>query len=195
MKELVVLNLGRNRIKKLLDESEKKQAKKILAENNREPKPLMDCFSKKLRILDLSSNMLREFPKDLNVLNLEELNLMNNYIEKIPTSFYMSKHLPRGLKRLLLNQNELTELNPMIDKLEKLEVLGIAMTKIQKLPAQISKIITLREIYVSGTPLKQPKLALAMRGINAIREFFQQNGQDDDDEETKAAKDGGDDDE
>ena len=62
---------------------------------------------------------------------------------KIPTSFYMRKSLPRQLKRLLLNQNELTELNPLIDKLEKLEVLGIAMTKIQKLPAQISKISTL----------------------------------------------------
>jgi len=78
MKELEIINLGRNRIKKLLDDSEKRQAKKILSENNREPKPLFDCFSKKLRILDLSSNMLREFPKELNVLNLEELNLMNN---------------------------------------------------------------------------------------------------------------------
>ena len=51
-------------------------------------------------------------------------------------------------------------------------MLGIARTKITKLPSSITRLAKLREINVSETPLKQPKLALAMRGVKAIREFF-----------------------
>jgi hypothetical protein len=40
----------------------------------------------------------------------------------------------------------------------------------------------LKEINVSGTPLKHPKLALAMRGIEAIREFFKQTEEENDEE-------------
>ena len=81
----------------------------------------------------------------------------------------MGKHL----RRLILNQNRLRDLDPKVQFLRKLRVLGIAMTQITKLPPHITKLQKLREIYVSGTPLKQPKLALAMRGMEAIREFFQ----------------------
>ena len=54
-------------------------------------------------------------------------------------------------------------------------MLGIARNKITKLPSSITRLAKLREINVNETPLKQPKLALAMRGIRAIRDFFQQN--------------------
>ena len=48
------------------------------------------------------------------------------------------------------------------------------MTKITKLPPSITKLKHLQEINVSETPLKVPKLNLAMRGIEAIKEFFKQ---------------------
>lgn len=52
------------------------------------------------------------------------------------------------------------------------------MTKITKLPASIATMPYLTEVYVKETPLKQPKLAVAMRGIAAIKEFFSQNEED-----------------
>ena len=64
------------------------------------------------------------------------------------------------------------------------------MTKIAKLPATIARISSLEEVYVKETPLKQPKLAVAMRGINAIREFFQQNEEDFDDADVGAVDEG-----
>lgn len=97
---------------------------------------------------------------------------MNNKIESIPSTFYTSKGMMASLRRLILNQNNLRDLDPKIQFLAKLRVLGIAMTLITKLPPNITKLKKLKEIYVSHTPLKQPKLALAMRGIEAIREFF-----------------------
>lgn len=62
------------------------------------------------------------------------------------------------------------------------------MTKITKLPPSIIKLGKLKEINVGSTPLKQPKLALAMRGIEAIREFFKQKNQDGSDEDHEEEK-------
>lgn len=79
-------------------------------------------------------------------------------------------------------------LDPKIANLKKLRVLGIAMTNVQKLPSQITRMRALREINVNGTPLKTPKLALAMRGINAIREFFLQTEDENDEDKIEEDK-------
>jgi len=51
-------------------------------------------------------------------------------------------------------------------------VLGISETKIQILPQDIKDMKSLQEIFVHDTPLKNPRLVLAMRGVEAIREYF-----------------------
>ena len=134
MKELKTINMARNRMSAIFDAQEKKEMQRIMAAefsgSRRQP---FEVF-KVLTHLDLSSNFLTQFPTELNVLKLEELNLMNNMIETIPHSFYSGSEVSRSLKRLLLNQNELKELDAKISNLNKLEVLGIAMTKITKLP-------------------------------------------------------------
>lgn len=93
-----------------------------------------------------------------------------------------------NLKRLFLNQNDIKDLDPKIFYLQKLRVLGLAMTKITKLPPSITKLKHLKEINVNSTPLKQPKLALALRGIDAIKEFFKQKNDDDSDEDQEEEK-------
>ena len=108
---------------------------------------------------------------------------MNNQIVSVPGSFFEAPGICENLRSLVLNQNELHELDPKIQNLKKLKVLGIAMTNIQKLPSQITRLKKLQDINVEGTPLKTPKLALAMRGIEAIREFFQQTEEDNDEED------------
>ena len=89
MTHLKEIYLRGNKIKKLLDEQEKRNAQNMQQEYNFS-KSYFECFSKNLKVLDLSSNQLREFPKELNVLNLTELNRIHNQIQTIPTSFWMS---------------------------------------------------------------------------------------------------------
>ena len=183
MSTLQVINLGRNKISMILDDAERKVLRQI--NKNMEP---MSVF-KDLRTLDLSSNCLTSFPDEINVLpKLRELNLMNNQIESVPSSFYTSGGMVQNLRRLFLNQNDIKDLDPKIFYLQKLRVLGLAMTKITKLPPSIIKLGKLKEINVGSTPLKQPKLALAMRGIEAIREFFKQKNQDGSDEDHEEEK-------
>ena len=62
--------------------------------------------------------------------SLRELNLMNNQIVSIPSSFFEAKGICDNLRSLILNQNELHDLDPKIQNLKKLKVLGIAMTQI-----------------------------------------------------------------
>lgn len=173
MDTLKKIDLGRNNIRVLLDDQERSLLTKIQSSNKSRLKKQPFIVFEKLKVLDLSSNQLQVFPEELNSLvSLRELNLINNKIEIVPSSFFMN----RGkLKKLYLNQNPLRELDQKIDLLSKLKVLGIAATRITKLPPQIAKLKDLVEIYVSDTPLKQPKLALAERGMEAIKEFFRQN--------------------
>ena len=57
----------------------------------------------RLRKLDLSSNQFTRFPVEVEALEkLRELNLMNNQIEFIPSTFY-SSYVKNSLKRLFLN--------------------------------------------------------------------------------------------
>jgi len=185
MTGLVELDLGRNNIKQIFDNHE--MSKLLLQHGKLKNKQPLQCFEN-LKIHDLSANKLTILPTELDCLHLEDLNLMNNLIETIPVSFFTTSNLRTHLRRLLLNQNPLRELDFKIKELGKLEVLGIAMTQITKLPSSIASIKSLREIYVKDTPLKTPKLALAMRGINAIREFFNQNEDDADEEIEETGK-------
>ena len=66
------------------------------------------------------------FPTELNALvALKELNLMNNNIGVVPQSFFGS-YVRNTLRSLVLNQNPLRELDPSVEQLLKLRVLGIA---------------------------------------------------------------------
>ena len=83
-----------------------------------------------------------------------------------------------------MNKNPLKELHEDFTNLRQLEVLGVAFTYITKLPPQIIKLKKLRQIFVQDTPLKTPKLVLALRGVQAIFEYFQSNKN----EESKVAE-------
>ena len=181
MTNLKEVDLSRNRIAQILDEGERSQIV-----GNKYRKMPLSKFTFLCKI-DLSSNLLTRFPEELKDLKkLRELNLMNNSIETIPSSFFMASEIQSHLKRFVLNQNPLRDLDPKVEYLGKLKVLGIAATNITKLPPNITK-LKLKEIYVSGTPLKTPKLALAMRGFGAIKEFFKQN-EDENDEDVEEEK-------
>ena len=102
--------MGRNRITQIIDDQEKKKVKEILTNKNQ----IMSVF-KDLKTLDLSSNQFTRFPEELIYLQkIRELNLMNNQIETIPSTFYTSNGIMHHLRRLFLNQNNIRDLDPKI---------------------------------------------------------------------------------
>ena len=91
-----------------------------------------------LRLLDLSSNRLKEFPicvKECPRLNI--LRLIFNQIETIPIEFYRSLDMINHLQELNMNSNPLKELSPSVKSLQKLIVLGISYTEIKELPSTV----------------------------------------------------------
>ena len=88
-----------------------------------------------LQEIDLSSNKLRQFPEHLaGCPQLTELRLIHNNLEEIPLAFLKSANMRSNLRVFVLNDNPLIELPAEIGLLSNLQILGIARTKIQKLP-------------------------------------------------------------
>ena len=117
-----------------------------------------------LQLLDLSSNRLSEFPMCIrNCKSLKILRLIKNDIKSIPDEYFenKNKHLT-VLQELNLNSNQnLDKLNPKINELTKLKVLGISYTKITEIPETIAELIDLVQLYCYGTPLVEPNMTLA----------------------------------
>mmetsp|Transcript_17606 Transcript_17606/g.16831 ORF Transcript_17606/g.16831 Transcript_17606/m.16831 type:complete len:156 (+) Transcript_17606:267-734(+) len=149
-------------------------------------------FSKMVE-LDLSSNNLTEFPKQVKDFpSLRILRLIYNQIKIIPNEFFQSDSMKANLQQLIMNANPLIELNSLIRYLKALKVLGIAHSKIQELPSSIAE-LELKTIVVENTPLRVPKLVTAERGFQAIKEFFEEQNKkqkahtdESDDEDDKA---------
>ena len=115
MRDLTVINMARNRMSHIFDAQEKKEMQKLIVQPEFSfAKQQPFAVFKRLINLDLSSNFLTTFPSEVNVCKLEELNLMNNMIESIPLTFYSGSEVSKTLKRLLLNQNEIKELDAKI---------------------------------------------------------------------------------
>ena len=139
----------------------------------------------RLWVLDISANGIDKFPIELTKCqNLRELRLINNNISEVPAVFFDEENIRNSLQIFIMNKNPLKELHEDFTNLRQLEVLGVAFTYITKLPPQIIKLKKLRQIFVQDTPLKTPKLVLALRGVHAIFEYFQSNKN----EESKVAE-------
>ncbi len=94
----------------------------VLAGNKFDVVPRQITQLTKLGTLDLSYNLLTQLPDLSQLINLLELNLKNNKITDISTSFIDLKNL----RRLYLESNQLEVFPEVISKLTQLEVLKIA---------------------------------------------------------------------
>jgi len=59
--------------------------------------------------------------------------------------------------------------------MEALRTLGLAHTQITELPISITDLKNLNELQVEYTHLTNPSLAIAEKGMDAIRDFFSAN--------------------
>ena len=110
-----------------------------------------------LKLLDLSSNNLTEFPLCINECpKLEIIRLIYNKIKEIPAAFFNSDPIKKGLKELNMNSNPLKEINPAIAALQRLNIIGISYTEVEEIPRCVADMKYLEQIYCFGTPLKKP---------------------------------------
>jgi len=105
-----------------------------------------------LEFLDLSDNRIIDFPDSIeNLVNLKTLILYNNNITIISEKLY-------GLTKLtMLNlaHNKLKKLSDSIGNLHNLQLLNISKNKnLKKLPASISKLKEIKQLYISGIGLE-----------------------------------------
>lgn len=73
-----------------------------------------------------------------------------------------------------MNSNPLESLSKDLGTmLHSLVILGISYTNLTELPSSIKDLEKLQQVNCYGTPLKEPKVRIAERGVKAIKRYFQ----------------------
>ena len=73
-----------------------------------------------------------------------------------------------------LSNNQLTTIPESISQLSNLTVVDLSGNQLTTIPESISQISNLTGLYLEDNPLKNPPREIAIKGIEAIREYFQQ---------------------
>lgn len=148
---LKVLDLSRNMISYI------PSAFKIKDEEDE----LVDMTFKKfyqLRLIDLSSNNLDEFPVCLKECGrLKIIRLIKNNIKSVPSEFVKSENMKKTLEELILNSNPIKELDSNISHWDKLKVLGISYTEVTEIPQSIAIMKSLEQLNCFNAKLTEPK--------------------------------------
>jgi small GTP-binding protein len=124
-----------------------------------------------LTALDLSENKLINLPESITKLsNLTWLSLGGNKLTNLPESITKLSNLTC----LNLSKNKLTNLPESITKLSNLTSLNLGENQLTTLPESITKLSNLTLLFSYDNPLKTPPIEIARKGIQEIRNYFQQ---------------------
>ncbi len=119
--------------------------------------------------LDLSANQLTTLPPEICQLrNLKKLTLWQNRLTALPKEISQLTNLIW----LNLDSNRLTILPIELFQLKRLTLLAINHNQLSILPSEICQLPKLKELYLHGNPLTSPPYEIAIKGIDAIREYF-----------------------
>ncbi len=131
---------------------------------------------KRLKVLNLSDNIINKFPSEiLNLTTLKALFLNNNYLEILPNTIEKLNNLrtlslssnklsilPNSignlskLSKLYLSNNKLESLPESFCKLENLSTLILANNKLNYLPKEFAKLTKLTRLDLTGNNLPLP---------------------------------------
>lgn len=124
-----------------------------------------------LEDLDLRGNKISEVDPLIGQLkDLSILDLSNNNISVFPGAI---EFLP-NLRSLLIGNNNIEMLPDFIKKIKFLEILNLAENKIDIVPKVIMELPNLYYIKLDGNPLTIPPYEVAIKGINNIRQYYNQ---------------------
>ncbi|WP_416864084.1 MAG: COR domain-containing protein [Imperialibacter sp.] len=149
-----------------------------------------------LKFLNLSSNHIKKInPKVSTFSSLEILNLSNNKIEHLPRQITEL----RKLRVLILSNNPLVKVPEKIASMQSLEHLDISNTGVYDLPSnfkflsnlksldlsncaitflpkEIIELPSLERIELAGNPLIDPPIEIAVKGLDALKKYFEELG-------------------
>ncbi|WP_417913991.1 COR domain-containing protein [Candidatus Electronema sp. JM] len=124
---------------------------------------------KNLTRLDLRDNQLTTLPPEIGQLrNLQKLALWNNKLTALPSEICQLKNLTE----LSLFGNQLTALPSELFQLTNLTGLDLYGNKLTTLPPEICQLPKLEYLLLDLNPLTSPPYEIAIKGIDAIREYF-----------------------
>ncbi|MGH1384761.1 MAG: COR domain-containing protein [Kordia sp.] len=148
----------------------------------------------KVRKLNLSNNYIKDLGKELSLFkSLEELDISDNEISSLPRQItQLSKikfiklnnnpisYLPEKiasfnlLQSIDLSQTNIYAFPPNFKYLLNLKYLNISNCKITILPREIVELPNLETLELNGTPLVEPPIEIACKGIEAIKRYYEE---------------------
>jgi len=173
LNHLEVLDLTENHLVRLPPQISRLVALQLLYLNrNRLTELPLEMFQlTQLIRLDLNFNRLKELPDDISLLmSLRVLNVEGNQLERLTEELF---HL-ENLGVLNADGNRIEELPQEIFNLHNLEYLSLSRNRLKKLPREISQLNNLVYSGIQNNPLELPPIEIAGRGIDAIRDYFNQ---------------------
>ena len=133
------------------------------------PKEVLQLYW--LEDLDLKRNNISEIDPLISQLkNLSILDLSNNNFSIFPEAIESLSNL----RTLLIENNNIEVLPDFIKKLKFLEILSLSENNISVLPEFIMELPNLFYINVKGNPLTIPPYEVAIKGVDNIRQYYNQ---------------------
>ncbi len=124
-----------------------------------------------LKVLKLNYNKISHLPESLgNLTNLNELYLSGNQLTSLPEFLGNLTNL----NELYLSENQLTSLPESLGNLTNLNKLNLSGNQLTSLPESLGNLTNLNNLSLGGNRLKQPPLEIATKGVQSIKEYFEQ---------------------
>lgn len=132
--------------------------------------PKISKFSS-LESLDISINRLDKLPRQICELGyLKSLIAHHNPLHKIPHKLASLQNL----EVLDLSFSNIYEIPKTIQHLYNLKVLKINHCKISVLPKELFYLPNIESIELNGNPLVDPPIEIAVKGIEAVKHYFEE---------------------
>ncbi|CAF4516331.1 unnamed protein product, partial [Rotaria socialis] len=171
--ELVHLNLSNNKIDTLPPQMRRLTSLQVLILNNNplihaQLRQLSSMHSLETLHLSNTKRTLNNVPAILEQLpHLSDLDLSANDLPAVPDVVYKLK----ALKRLNLNDNQITELTSQSDSWPQLEILQLCRNKLRNLPQQLMRCTKLRRLYLNTNQISLYGLPRGIFNLEKLEVF------------------------
>ena len=129
---------------------------------------LREISDNKLKMIDLSKNILSSISIPTDFSSILTLDLSYNRLKEIPSEICLLKHL----RNLYVQNNHLTKLPISISKLICLKRFNFSENLVAIVPLQLNSCISLKEVSLKHNPLIDPPYKISKKGWKAIINYW-----------------------
>ncbi|XP_035694685.1 protein flightless-1 homolog [Branchiostoma floridae] len=105
------------------------------------------------------------------LVNLTDVDLAYNELSRVPEALYTLS----SLKRLNLSNNCISELSLLIDTWTNVEVLNVSCNKLKSLPGSLSKLVSLKRLYINVNQLDFEGIPASIGKLQNLEHFVASN--------------------